>query len=53
MLEWVSLEYTGALRDALEKTLVRCHQMTNTRFISVEKRTDMSMGLDFLCIRTW
>ena len=29
------------------KTLVRCQQVMDTRFISVEKRTDMSMGLDF------
>ena len=34
------------------KTLVRCQQMTDTRFISVEKRTGMSMGLDFLCTKT-
>ena len=27
--------------------------MTDTRFISVEKRTDMNMGLDLLCIGTW
>ena len=27
-------------------------QMTDTRFISVEKRTDRSMGLDFLCSKT-
>ena len=27
--------------------------MIEMRFISVEKRTDMSMGLDFLCTRTW
>ena len=40
------------LRDALKKKLVRCQQMTDTRFISVKRRTDMSMGLDFLCIRT-
>ena len=45
--EHVSLEHIGALRDALEKTLVRCQQMTDTRFISVEKRTDIRMGLDF------
>ena len=32
------------------ESVVRCQQMTGTRFISVEKRTDMSMGLDFLCI---
>ena len=32
------------------ESLVRCQQMTGTRFISVEKRTDTSMGLDFLCI---
>ena len=48
----VSLEHSGAVQDALEKTLVRCQQMTDTRFISVETRTDMSMRLDFLCIRT-
>ena len=34
------------------KTLVRCQQMTDTRFISVEKRANMSMGLDFLSTRT-
>ena len=34
------------------KTLVRCQQMTDTRFISVEKRASMSMGFDFLCTRT-
>ena len=33
--------------------LVRCQRMTDTRFISVEKRTDMSMGLDFLCTRKY
>ena len=26
--------------------------MMDTRFISVEKRANMSMGLDFLCTRT-
>ena len=31
---------------------VRCQQMTDTRFISVEKRANMNMGLDFLCTRT-
>ena len=41
----------GALRDALIK-LVRYQQMTDTRFISVKKRADMSMGLDFFCTRT-
>ena len=35
-----------------KKTLVRCQQMTDSRFISVERRTAMSMGLDFLCIKT-
>ena len=35
-----------------EKTLVRCQQTTDTRCISVEKRANMSMGLDFLCTRT-
>ena len=45
------MEHNGALRDALEN-LVRCQQMTDTRFFSVEKRADMSMGLDFLCSRT-
>ena len=34
------------------KTLVRCQQMTDTRFFSVEKRANMSMGLDYLCTRT-
>ena len=34
-----------------KKTLVRCQQMMDTRFISVKKRTDMSMGLDFLCTK--
>ena len=48
----VSLEHSGAARDALEKTFVRYQQMTATRFISVEKRTDMSMGLDFLSVGT-
>ena len=33
------------------KTMVRCQQMMDTRFISVEKSSDMSMVLDFLCIR--
>ena len=32
--------------------LCNCQQMMHTRFISVKKRTDMSMGLDFLCTRT-
>ena len=40
--------YWGSVRCA-GKTLVRCIQMTDTRFISVEKRTDTNMGLDFLC----
>ena len=35
------------------KTLARCQQMTDTRFISMKERTDMNMGLDFLRIRTW
>ena len=34
------------------KTLVRCQQMSDTRFVSVEMKTDMSIGLDFLCTRT-
>ena len=33
------------------KTMVRCQQMMDTRFISVEKSSDMSMVLDSLCIR--
>ena len=48
----VSLEHSGAVRDALKKTLVKCQQMTDTKFISVERRTGMGMELDFLCIRT-
>ena len=35
-----------------KKTLVRCQQMTDARCISVEKRANMRMGLDFLCTRT-
>ena len=35
-----------------KKTLVRCQKMTDTRFISVEKRTDLSIVLDFLYIRS-
>ena len=42
----------GLCEMCWKKTLVRCQQMTDTMFISVEKRTDMNMGLDFLCIRT-
>ena len=34
------------------KNFGRCQQMTDTRFISVEERTHMSMSLDFLCSRT-
>ena len=34
------------------KNLVRCQQMTGIRFISVKKRANMNMGLDFLCTRT-
>ena len=41
--------YWGSVRCA-EKTFVRCLQMTDTMLISVEKRTNMSMGLDFLSI---
>ena len=33
-------------------TMTAPQQMTDTRFISVEKRANMSMGLDFLCTRT-
>ena len=29
------------------ETAMRCQQMTDTRFISVEKRANMIMGLDF------
>ena len=42
----------GPCETRWKKTLVRCQQVTDTRFISVEKRANMSMGLDFLCTRT-
>ena len=45
MSRWGSVRFAG-------KTLVRCQQMTDTRCISVEKRTNMRMRLDFLCTRT-
>ena len=34
------------------KNFVEMSKMTGTRFISVEKRANMSMGLGFLCTRT-
>ena len=33
-------------------TSLRCQHIEDTRFISAEKRKDMSMGLDFLCKMT-
>ena len=48
MSDWITW---GSARCA-GKTLLRCQQMTDMGFISVEKRTDMSMGSDILCTRT-
>ena len=52
LMQWAGV--TGidwTLRD--EKAFERCQQVIDTKFISVEKRTDISMGLDFICTRTW
>ena len=48
----VHKDVVGAVLGCAGKTLVRCQQMTARRFISVEKRANMSMGLDFLSTRT-
>ena len=41
-------------RTAQKDTIIdiTSDNQVNSKFISVEKRTNVSMGLDFLCIRT-